>query len=135
MSSTTEKDDAVYHLLDIKALCSQGLIGGEWATPNYGRTFPVGILGSLHFAECSSKGMLSCDVSLHGLIYLRCSVQVNNPATGQLIMDVPYMGGKETSAAIDAAYNAFHCKFLVFQAPGCRSPASLCILPSTPQCG
>lgn len=73
MSSTTEKDDAVYHLLDIKALCSQGLIGGEWATPNYGRTFPV-----------------------------------NNPATGQLIMDVPYMGGKETSAAIDAAYNAFH---------------------------
>eukprot|EP00246_Nothoceros_aenigmaticus_P000706 TRINITY_DN1093_c0_g2_i2.p1 TRINITY_DN1093_c0_g2~~TRINITY_DN1093_c0_g2_i2.p1 ORF type:complete len:331 (+),score=57.95 TRINITY_DN1093_c0_g2_i2:52-1044(+) len=36
------------------------------------------------------------------------TLPVNNPATGELITDVPCMGGKETNAAIDAAYDALH---------------------------
>lgn len=33
--------------------------------------------------------------------------QVNNPATGDLLTEVPFMGKEDTELAIDAAYNAF----------------------------
>ncbi|OMP00166.1 Succinate semialdehyde dehydrogenase [Corchorus capsularis] len=36
------------------------------------------------------------------------TIQVNNPATGEIIADVPFMGRQETSDAISSAYQAFH---------------------------
>ncbi|XP_011628893.1 succinate-semialdehyde dehydrogenase, mitochondrial isoform X2 [Amborella trichopoda] len=38
----------------------------------------------------------------------RKTLKVENPATGELIADIPFMGRKETTDAISAAYNAFH---------------------------
>lgn len=40
--------------------------------------------------------------------------QVNNPATGEIIADVPCMGGRETNNAISSAYDAFNCMGLTF---------------------
>lgn len=40
--------------------------------------------------------------------YDRKTIQVNNPATGEVIVDVPCMGGKETNDAISSAYEAFY---------------------------
>jgi succinate-semialdehyde dehydrogenase len=37
------------------------------------------------------------------------SWQVYNPATGEVIADVPCMGGRETNDAISSAYEAFYC--------------------------
>nr|GMC53617.1 succinate-semialdehyde dehydrogenase, mitochondrial isoform X1 [Ipomoea batatas] len=38
------------------------------------------------------------------------TIEVCNPATGEVITDVPCMGKKETNDAIASASNAFHCK-------------------------
>lgn len=38
--------------------------------------------------------------------------QVYNPATGESIVDVACMGGRETNDAISAAYDAYGCKKL-----------------------
>ena len=37
------------------------------------------------------------------------SWQVCNPANGEVIVDVPCMGQKETNDAISSAYEAFYC--------------------------
>ncbi|XVE99014.1 hypothetical protein REPUB_Repub03eG0160000 [Reevesia pubescens] len=36
------------------------------------------------------------------------TLQVNNPSTGEIIADVPFMGTRETNDAISSAYHAFH---------------------------
>lgn len=36
-------------------------------------------------------------------------LQVQNPATGEVIVDVPCMGARETSDAISSAHDAFSC--------------------------
>ncbi|OMO77890.1 hypothetical protein COLO4_24975 [Corchorus olitorius] len=40
--------------------------------------------------------------------FASASRQVNNPATGEIIADVPFMGRQETNDAISSAYQAFH---------------------------
>ena len=37
--------------------------------------------------------------------------QVQNPANGEVITNVPLMGKRETDDAISSAYDAFKCKF------------------------
>lgn len=38
-------------------------------------------------------------------------LQVQNPANGEVITNVPLMGKRETDDAISSAYDAFKCKF------------------------
>lgn len=40
--------------------------------------------------------------------YDKKTIKVNNPATGEIIADVPCMGGRETNNAISSAYDAFN---------------------------
>lgn len=45
------------------------------------------------------------------------SWQVHNPATGEVITEVPCMGSNEAKDAISSAYDAFKCKGVIASAP------------------
>lgn len=122
---STEASSVATHLNSSGLLKSQALIGGKWVDAHDGRTIKVCILSSSQ-TQNKTKDSNKIETVLWNkpafwpldcyLLSRTCSLlwQVYNPATGEVITDVPFMGRKETNDAIASASNAFHCKVFIY---------------------
>ncbi|KAK1282582.1 hypothetical protein QJS10_CPB22g00286 [Acorus calamus] len=116
-----EAKTSVARLSDSSLLKTQGLIGGKWTNAYDGKTIEVQnpateeakrVYGDIIPATLADRRIFVLKQLDRNSVSVRKATplsikEVQNPATGDVIANVPCMGMKETADAISSAYSTF----------------------------
>ncbi|KAK1278640.1 hypothetical protein QJS04_geneDACA021336 [Acorus gramineus] len=107
--SMEAKTSSAARLSDSSLLKTQGLIGGKWTNAYDGKTIEVlRTIFSPYILYFSLLNGLNVLLRIQNLLWhFKIYFEVQNPATGDVIANVPCMGMKETADAISSAYSTF----------------------------